>query len=257
MAKRADRNGAPDAIMQSAGLGDQLYGRLVSLIEGGEFAQGSRLPAESELAERFNVSRPMIWEALSRLRGDGAIISRKGAGSFVQGPPGHAHERTHLGFGPISSLAQVKQCFDFRVGLEGEAAFWAAQNRTAATVSQLRTALARLEDAITQRIIGKDADYDFHIAVAHASANDFFEVVLTSMRPSIEFAINLSRSLSLTRPLERLRIVQAEHIAIFTAIESGDKEAARNEMRTHLSNACSRVFEGPAGGERRNILSSS
>lgn len=245
MPTRADPNTALDMIMQPAGVGDQLYGRLVALIEGGEFADGSRLPAESDLAARFNVSRPMIREALSRLRGDGLIVSRKGAGSFVRGTAGRPHDRQPLQFAPISSLAQVKRCFDFRIGVEGEAAFWAAQNRTAATMQQMRAALLRLEDAITRRVIGKDADYDFHIAVAHAAANEFFEIVLNSMRPAIEFAINLSRSLSLTRPLERLRVVQAEHIAIFTAIENGDKEAARTEMRTHLHNACSRVFEGP------------
>ncbi len=229
----------------AASLGDNLYERLMSLIEGGEFGEGSRLPSESELAERFAVSRPMLREALSRLRESGVIISRKGAGSFVQRLTGGATERGSLGFAPISNLAQVKKCFEFRIGLEGEAAFWAAQNRRAETLGPLRAALDRLEEAIARRVIGMDADYEFHVGVARASGNEFFEIVMTSMRASIVFAINLSRSLSLARPLERLRVVQAEHIAIFTAIESGDREAARGAMRTHVSNACTRLFEGP------------
>jgi DNA-binding FadR family transcriptional regulator len=40
-------------------------------------------------------------------------------------------------------------------------------------------------------------------------------------------------------------LVQAEHVAIFEAIEAGDKDAARRTMRRHIQNARWRVFEGP------------
>src|ERR1700676_3581091 len=96
---------------------DQLYERLASLIGGGDFTEGSRLPAESELARRFDVSRPMVREVLSRLRENGFIVSRKGAGSFVQRQGGHAADHSGLGFAPISSLAQIRQCYDFRIAV--------------------------------------------------------------------------------------------------------------------------------------------
>jgi DNA-binding GntR family transcriptional regulator len=65
----------------------------------------------------------------------------------------------------------------------------------------------------------------------------------------IEFAINLARSLTLTRPLEHLRAVQTEHVMMFEAIEAQDKDAARLAMRAHIEDACMRIFEGP--GRRR------
>ena len=68
---------------------------------------------------------------------------------------------------------------------------------------------------------------------------------MQSMRTPIEFAINLARSLTLTRPLEHLRIVQAEHVVLFKAIEARDRDAARAAMRRHIENTCKRVFEGP------------
>ncbi len=74
---------------------------------------------------------------------------------------------------------------------------------------------------------------------------------MESMRMPIEFAINLARSLAMTHPLDHLLTVQAEHVAMFEAIEAQDKEAARRAMRTHIRNACSRVFEGPASGIER------
>lgn len=234
---------------------DQLYERMTSLIGGGAFAEGSRLPAESELARRFNVSRPMVREVLSRLRENGIIVSRKGAGSFVQGLSGDPAERSALCFAPISSLAQIRQCYDFRMAVEGEAAFWAAQNRSAETLVEMRDALDRLEDAIARRVVGMDADRDFHLAVARASANDFFRTAMNALRPSIAFLINLSRSFTLTRPVEHMRVVQAEHIAIFVAIENGDQEGARSTMRKHISDTWTRIFEGPGEEQRQNAVS--
>jgi GntR family transcriptional regulator, transcriptional repressor for pyruvate dehydrogenase complex len=237
--------------MGGSGRGDHLYERLASLIEEGEFTAGSRLPAEAELAERFSVSRAMIREALSRLRENGTIVSRKGAGSFVQRLPGDAPERGCLGFAAISSLTQIRQCYQFRVAVEGEAAFWAAQNRSPEGLERLRGALDRMEDAIARRVVGMDADRDFHVAVARASGNEFFETTMLALRPALAFLINLSRSLSLTRPVSHMRRAQAEHIAIFSAIEAGDREAAREAMRKHIADTCTRMFDGPGSEERR------
>src|SRR5689334_6655179 len=65
-------------------LGDRLSQRLAELIESGEFGADGRLPPESELAGRFGVSRPVIREALARLRSMGLIVSRRGSGSYIQ-----------------------------------------------------------------------------------------------------------------------------------------------------------------------------
>ena len=112
-------------------------------------------------------------------------------------------------------------------------------------------ALKRMEAAIALGQVGESADLEFHIAVARASDNEFFEAVMQSMRVPIEFAINLARSLTLTRPLEHLRAVQTEHVMMFEAIEARDRDAARLAMRTHIEDACMRIFEGPGGGASR------
>lgn len=227
-------------------LGEQLAARMAELIERGEFSDGERLPAEIDLADRFGVSRPVIREALSRLRGTGAIVSRRGSGSYVQKRSDLATRLNDaVGFGPVNSLAEVRKCYEFRIGIEGEAAYFAAQNRTPEMLLIMREALDRMESATARGMIGMSADLEFHIAVARASGNEFFETVMQSMRTPIEFAINLGRSLSLTRPLEHLRIVQTEHVVMLEAIAAQDRNAARLAMRTHIENACSRIFEGP------------
>ena len=234
------------ALAPAARLGDQLSHRMVELIERGEFGAGSRLPSESELADRFGVSRPVIREALSRLRVMGVIVSRKGSGSYVQKRADVAPRAP--GFGAVNSLAEVRKCYEFRIGVEGEAAYYAAQNRTPEMLLVMREALDRMESATARGMVGMSADLEFHLSVARASGNEFFETVMQSIRTPIEFAINLARSLSLTRPLEHLRTVQIEHVVMLEAIEARDKDAARRAMRTHIGNACSRVFEGPGAG---------
>lgn len=237
-----------DTVLPATRLGDRLSQRMVALIDRGEFSEGGRLPAESELATRFGVSRPVIREALSRLRVLGVIVSRKGSGSYVQKRAERPTQTPAIGFGPVDSLAQVRKCYEFRASLEGDAAYYAAQNRTPEMLLTMRDALDSMAVAIEQGIVGMNPDIEFHFTVARASGNQFFEAVMESMRTPLEFAVNLARILVLR--FDHLLTVQAEHVAMFEAIEAQDKDAARLAMRTHIENACFRVFEGPGGAVR-------
>lgn len=238
-----------DAISRSASLGEQLAARIGQLIQSGEFAEGGRLPSENDLAERFGVSRPIIREALSRMRSLGVINSRRGSGSYVK--TREAAEPVAVAetpFGPLNSLTQVRKCFQFRATIEGDAAYFAAQNRNKESLDRMRAALERLEAAVVGRQIGISPDYDFHVTIARASGNEFFETIMRQLQTPIEFTINLARSLSLTRTVEHMMTIQGEHVAIFNAIEAGEGETARRVMRSHLDNAWLRIFEGPPGG---------
>jgi GntR family transcriptional repressor for pyruvate dehydrogenase complex len=232
-------------VLHASRLGDQLFQRLVGLIEQGQFAEGSRLPAESDLAERFGVSRPVVREALGRLRMIGMIMSRKGSGSFVCRRADRVLDMPAVGLGHMDSLARVRKCYEFRIGLEGEAAFNAAHYRSAEALQTLLAALKRIEAAIVGGVVGMDADHEFHLAVARATGNEFYITMMETMRAPIEFCINLGRSLSMHRPYDHLLRVQQEHVTIFKAIEAGDGETARDAMRQHVADACERIFHGP------------
>ena len=64
----------------------QLAARLRAVIDGGEFAVGDVLPAESALDRRFGVSRTTARAALNQLEYEGRIIRRAGKGSIVLPP---------------------------------------------------------------------------------------------------------------------------------------------------------------------------
>jgi GntR family transcriptional regulator, transcriptional repressor for pyruvate dehydrogenase complex len=223
-------------------LSDHVYERIFELIVNGEFAEHARLPAETELARRFNASRPVIRAALARLRDDGVIVSRQGSGSYVKRRPDNAVLR----FVPVSSIADIQRCFEFRAGLEGAAAALAAERRDDDDLGNIKAALDELGDCIRTGRLGVEADERFHLAVAEATHNHFHVSVQRSLQPHIAFGMNLARNLSLLRPATRLEIVQDEHVAIVDAIERRDAPAARAAMETHIENARHRVFEGQA-----------
>jgi DNA-binding FadR family transcriptional regulator len=110
---------------------------------------------------------------------------------------------------------------------------------------RLRVALAELDRCVHDGSLGVDEDEEFHRAVCAASDNQYFVAARTSMKRNILTGMNLTRNLSLTKPQDRLEMVQKEHHAIFDAIEQRNGDASRAAMRAHVDNARRRVFEGP------------
>ena len=225
----------------SAGIYEQLFERIVS----GEFPVNARLPAETDLARRFGASRPVVREALARLRDDGLIVSRQGSGSYVKRRP----DQAVLQFVPVGSIADIQRCFEFRVGLEGAAAALAACRWEEDDLANIQAAFRELEDCIRTGQLGVDADEHFHGAIAQATHNQYHVSVQASLQPHIAFGMTLTRNLSLRRAAERLRLVQDEHLAIMKAIENRDAAGARAAMETHIDNARRRMFEGAPAKE--------
>ena len=96
--------------------------------------------------------------------------------------------------------------------------------------------------------MGVEADEVFHDAVCQAADNQYFVAARSSMKSNILTGMNLTRNLTLTRPQQRLELVQREHYEIFGAIEVQNKIAAREAMRLHIDRARQRVFEGAISG---------
>ena len=220
------------------GLADRVYRELLALIIQGDLQEGDRLSTEQTLSEQFKTSRPTVREALSRLRADGIITSRQGAGTFVTRRPDPDLPR----FMPLESLSDVRRCIEFRIVIEGGAAALAAEMADEADLALIQRELARLQVAVHNQVLGVEEDYDLHMAIARASKNQFFVSVIASIRQQVEFGMNLLRNFSLSKSPERLLGVQAEHVAVVDAIVQRDSVAAEAAMRLHLQNTRSRMF---------------
>lgn len=221
-------------------LSDRVYGDIIDRIINRDFAEGARLPSEEQLASRYGVSRPIVREALARLRDDGLVRSHRGSGSFVQRRP----DRAMLEFAPLESLADIQRCFEFRVAVEPEAARLAALKATRENRTALTRALAVLEQRIRDNALGVDADFGFHLAIARATHNSFFADTLLSLEAAITYGQNLARGLGLRRPEQHVPEVQQEHRDIHDSILAGDDERAGQCMQRHLRNSRRRVFDG-------------
>lgn len=225
-------------------LSDQVYEAILTDIVHGRYPEGAKLPTETTLAQEFDVSRPVVREALARLRDDGLIQPRQGAGSFVLKRPGSAL----LKFAPIGSIADIQRVFEFRIAVEPMAARLAATRRDASMLDNIQEALDGLDEAISEGNVNVASDFAFHKAVANASGNSYFATTLFSLEQSVRTAMLLNRQLSLLNPVERLSLVQSEHKLVFRAIQDRDENAAFDAMYTHIKDARHRVFDGSGAG---------
>jgi len=224
---------------QKLKLSDQVYEVVLRDIVNGRYPEGSKLATEAMLADEFSVSRPVVREALARLRDDGLIERKQGAGSFVLIQPGTALMR----FAPIGSIADIQRCFEFRLSVEPAAASLAAARRNPEDLAKIEAATRLLDEAIKAGTVDVESDITFHHAVAEASNNRFFSTTVKSLEGSMRTAMLLNRQLSLQHPLERLGLVLEEHRSILDAIASGDRAKAFDAMKVHIGDARRRIFD--------------
>jgi DNA-binding FadR family transcriptional regulator len=228
--------------------------RLVQAIKLGMVADGDRLPPERELAERLNVSRVTLREAIGALRDAGYLESRRGrsGGSFVvygsralagAGSAGIAGGRALAGAGSASiagdahagddpaELARemgpaLDDALDFRRVLEpGAAALAATRTLSAADRQALVGALAATRERGSARRVN---DSRLHLAIAAASGSPSLHGCVADVQ------LTLDRLLAAIPVIRRnLDHSDAQHDRIVDAILHGDSAAARAAMEEH------------------------
>ena len=222
------------------GLVSEIVDALVLSIRQGQLKPGDKLPTEAEFMARFEVSRTVVREAISKLQASGLVETRHGIGTFVIEPP----DTRNFKIAPedFATVADVIALLELRISLETESAGLAAQRRTPANLAQLALALQQFQQAITQDSDGAPADFQFHMEVARATGNQHFADLMTYLGTMI---IPRTRVKTLENVPEGrqayLNKVHAEHESIYHAIRDQDSDAARAAMRTHLSNSRERL----------------
>lgn len=220
-------------------LGEMVYDQMQRAIKSGSYQADERLPTEHELAAEFQVSRPIVRDALQKLREQGLIYSRRGAGSFVRS----FGLRQPLGFGQIENIADLEDCYDFRLSVEPGAAARASERHNEEDLQLIKSALKLLRDATNRRRHHEDADFQFHLAISQASGNRYYATAMEALEDHIAVGMQF-HGLSLKATPDGLQHVFEEHRAIAEAIEQRHPELARDLMRQHLTGSRDRLFEG-------------
>ena len=222
-----------------------LVPEIVTALEAGiredRLQSGQKLPTESELMQRFEVSRTVVREAISRLQASGLVETRHGIGTFVMAPR-EVQPTFRIAPEDFATAADVVSLLELRISLESEAASLAAQRREESHLENMAAALAAFEASIHADSDAVPSDFQFHMEVARATGNRHFADLMTYLGTMIipRTRINTANSAPEGR-LAYLERVHHEHESIYHAIRDRDAESARAAMRTHLTNSRERL----------------
>lgn len=194
-----------------------VYESLRAMVMTGGIRYDERV-AESQLAERLGVSRTPVREALQRLESDG-LVRAQGRGIRLR----------------MLSADELMELYSARAGLEGWAAFQAAQRVHRGEVPPARLAMLDTLAAETHELTvsgdlarAVEANRAFHEAMAALADNQVISGTLKRWWDQI--VISTRRSL---QSPERTQSVHAEHGVILRALRSGDAAAARAAVEAH------------------------
>lgn len=214
----------------------QIAEQLRTLMSGGEFEPGSRLPAERDLAKHLGVSRPSVREALIALEVEGWVEVRTGSGVYVLDRAGrtngHGTQVPPAEWGPLELIRA-------RRVIEGEIASLAATKARRRHIQAIREAIDMMQEATDRGVVPLDGDRAFHTAVAQACDNVvLLETVQTFWDARRGPLFERLGDYFETAPAWRMAI--AEHELILEAIRAHDGPAARAAMQSHMDKSHAR-----------------
>jgi DNA-binding FadR family transcriptional regulator len=206
----------------------QIADQLRGLIDSGEYAVGSRLPTERELADQLKVSRPTVREALIALEVEGRVRIRVGSGIYVSEPADAA---------PALASAVIEGPFELlraREFLESAIAAQAARVATKDDIARIDAALVAMENVAHPGEASMVHDRAFHIAIAGCLGNAVLVRVVGELFDQLAHYFENPGT---------WRTALSEHRAVRDAIAAHQPTAARDAMRDHLAHSQERFAQ--------------
>ncbi|MBT0585547.1 GntR family transcriptional regulator [Alteromonas oceanisediminis] len=216
-------------------LSDVITEKLESMILDGSWLAGEQLPSERELAQRFDVSRPSLREAIQNLQARGLVTRKQGGGTFV------SRELNAAMTDPLLRLVAQRpetqfDLLEFRHALEGMAAYYAALRGQKEDRQALRVALTAVAECPEQPDHEAQAHAlgAFYLTMAKASHNMVLMHVMRTMQSML--IDNIRRNLEmLSLHADVNNEIHQQREKIVAAIEKGDPGLARTASNTHLA----------------------
>jgi len=215
-----------------------LIDTLATLLEedilSGRLALNARLPSEGALSSRFGVSRPVVREALARLRERGLVETLNGSGTYVRRPDAEhltdAFVRHMRGAGETSD--EIAALYEARTAIELTTAGLATLRATDEEIAAIDRHIKAMEAARDDEDLWSEADLAFHTAIADATGNPYFHTLLAPLATAIVNGMHVSYRAGAAREAG----LRAHH-TIFERIAARDADGAVNAMREHLEDS--------------------
>lgn len=235
----ADRAAKPFATLKRGPtLSDEVVDSITDAVLSGKLNPGDQLPSERDLADQFGVSRTVVREAIRSLVAQGIVDARSGRRVRVSTTGPDALNRLMSIFLQTSAAIDYPRVHQVRTALEIHVASIAAVEATDEDLAELRAVheqLCGVGDDVEQA-----AQYDvgFHRAIAAATHNELFVVLLGS----IDDVLLEARRTAFAAPGLIEYAIKA-HAEILDNLERRDADGAAEAMRAHLDRA-ERLWSG-------------
>jgi GntR family transcriptional regulator, transcriptional repressor for pyruvate dehydrogenase complex len=241
--------GRPVSTLQRASLADQVGRHLLAMIREQGLAPGDQLPSEAALADQFQVSRPVIREALTHLKSLGIIGTHSGKPAVVQQVDGRlpaiffAYALSLKGVEPVDLL-------EVRRGLEVQSAALAADRVAPSELRRLEGLTRRMKRHLEQQEIEGfvELDVQFHLLIARASRNPLLVHLIEAIREPLRESVMVG--LSSRRSAAEVQHVHHLHAQVVAAIAAHDAGAASLAMAEHFDRALVAIQRRDAEAER-------
>ncbi len=199
---------------------DQAYEAIRAQIISGSLRRGERIHQE-DLAERLGVSRTPVREALRRLAAEGLVEMHTNRGAWVAD----------------AGQSDMHAAYQARLVIEPGAARLAAQVRAVGPIARMRSALAAQRRAIPHVGRSFEANREFHIALVHASSNEYLLQFVQRLWVARIGEVIYERQ---SESRERMGMDADEHEEIVSEIAAGHGPRAESLTRRHLAEAMRR-----------------
>jgi DNA-binding FadR family transcriptional regulator len=215
--------------LQRQNLSEQVVHQIGLSIMRNDFKPGDTLSSEPELSLQFNVSRPIMREALKILSAKGLIESRPKTGTRVLPRiEWNILDAEVIGWlyevGPdrsfLDSLCEVRLMF------EPMSARLAAARATNDEIKIIEECYQRMEKGVNSPETYIPADLDFHAAICAAAHNEMLQKITATLTTSL----HVSRVVTSRLPGANLAAMSL-HRSVVEAIGRGDEQAAGEAMR--------------------------
>lgn len=206
----------------------ELYRKVRSSMDSGQFEPGDRLPPERDLADLYGTSRHLIRRAIQRLELEGRLERAVGKGTFVAKPAGSLRFDSTEDAGTVSPIDVLEARLVIEPGFSDLLVLRATQN----DFTRLEALLGKLEVALTQQEF-REAGYSFHLGLAQTTRNPLLVQIFEMI---VEARANAGwGKLQKLNDTAEARAIQAKsNRAILEALKERDAQLLRNLLRGHL-----------------------
>ena len=208
-------------------LSNEVANKIVEKIRNEDYAPGSRLPSELELADEFGVSRGTIREAVKLLVSKDVLEIQRAKGTFVKETPGMSEDPLGLAF-MHDNEKMIRDMHELRILLECYVARQAAMNATPEQIAAMKECADKIDLANNDNTLCTIHDIELHKCIAESCGN----IAISSVLPVIRTNMEQFNSLDFERQWDS---VNAGHRAIIAAIEMHNPMLAEAETVKHLS----------------------